>query len=187
MTIGFSTIDTAIRTAVLACVSGITTDVGWDYESPKMRTATRITLKRTPMASIGMDGSIYRDAEADLHEYRHGQRSFRVEVRAETILGSGRAAASDPVSADDILARVVTRIRRKTNTEALATAGCGITDLSGIVRTTYSADGTRDTRAAILTIGFLAGDLDRVTEVGASEDFITDVEGTINDDPFAAP
>ena len=151
---------------------------------------SRIRLARTPMGTIGRDGSAYEFASSTLSEYRIGQRTFSLEVRAETAVGSPRSSDEAPESADDLLMRVISRVQRRQNTDALAAAGCALSTISGVVRTTYTADGTRETRAAIVTLGMLCADLDRVTgEQGAASgsDYIATVEGTVNGDEFTAP
>jgi len=185
--IDFKRIEDALRDEVLRALSGVTTDVRWDWQPPQMASAMTVLLKRSPMAFVGFDGSAFEANGSKLDEHRIGQRSFRLEVRAESHVGSPRTARELPASSDDVLAMVVTRIRRRQAVDRLLAAGCSLTDVSGIARTTYSRDGVRETRAAILTIGFLCADVDKVTAPDSSGDFFDTVEGTVNGGGITAP
>jgi hypothetical protein len=182
--IDWQAIETGIGRAVSTCVRDVTDDVTWDYEPPRFRSPVRVSLKRTPIGVLGIDAGGYEFVGGKLREHRLGQRTFSVEVRAETHQGRGDGP---PVSADDLLAWVVTRIRRRSIAADLVEAGCALTGASGITRQTYSVDGTRDTRAAILTLSFITADVDAVPSGANGEDFIETVEGEVNGDPFTAP
>lgn len=183
--IAWSDIDAALSTAI-ATASGVS-DVKWRWESPSMRQAERIYLERGPVTVLGIDerrqvggtAQPWTFAQAfplgvtpDPDAYQVGQRSFQLEVRVETHRGMPSNTA--PVDAADILSRLVTRIRRPTILADLVAAGMSLSAIGQIVRQAYN-DGTRDVRAAVVSLTFLCADVD----LDGADYFIETVNGDL--------